>query len=67
MDILVGTASPTTHTTENNMLDETRREAEMSALRTVQAKLEKPESLEKLEQLHATACQRKVNDLNSNE
>jgi hypothetical protein len=37
-----------------------RREAETNALRIIQAKLEKPENLEKLDQLRTAAAQRKV-------
>lgn len=60
MDLLVGVSSPSIQSNESNMLDDMRREAETNALRIVQAKLEKPENLDKLEQLKTAAAQRKV-------
>jgi len=60
MDLLVGVTSPTTQNPESNLLDDMRREAETNALRIIQAKLEKPENLEKLDQLRTAAAQRKV-------
>ena len=60
MDFHGGITSPTVQqNAESGLLDEMRREAETSALRTIQAKLEKPESLEKLDQLRTAAGQRK--------
>ncbi|CAF0725642.1 unnamed protein product [Adineta steineri] len=59
MDLLVGVTSPTTQSAESNQLDDMRREAETNALRIIQAKLEKPENLEKLDQLRTAAAQRK--------
>ncbi|CAF4319073.1 unnamed protein product, partial [Adineta steineri] len=59
MDLLVGVTSPTTQNAESNQLDDMRREAETNALRIIQAKLEKPENLEKLDQLRTAAAQRK--------
>ena len=47
----MGITSPTVQNPESNLLDDMRREAESNALRIVQAKLEKPENLEKLDQL----------------
>lgn len=52
--------TPTTQNSEGNLLDDMRREAEGNALRIIQAKLEKPENLEKLDQLRTGAAQRKV-------
>ena len=66
MDLLVGVTSPTTQNVESNVLDDMRREAETNALRIIQAKLEKPENLEKLDQLRTAAAQRKVFNLNTN-
>ena len=60
MDSLMGITSPTVQNSESNLLDDMRREAETNALRIVQAKLEKPENLEKLDQLKTAAAQRKV-------
>ncbi|CAF3084108.1 unnamed protein product, partial [Rotaria sp. Silwood2] len=60
MDLFVGVASPSTQIPESNVLDDMRREAETNALRIIQAKLEKPENLEKLDQLRTAAAQRKV-------
>jgi hypothetical protein len=60
MDLLVGVTSPSTQNPESNLLDDMRREAETNALRIIQAKLEKPENLEKLDQLRTAAAQRKV-------
>lgn len=60
MDLLVGVTSPTAQSLDSNILDEIRRDAEANALRIIQAKLEKPENLEKLEQLRIAASQRKV-------
>lgn len=60
MDSLIGITSPTVQNAESNLLDDMRREAETNALRIVQAKLEKPENLEKLEQLKTAAALRKV-------
>ena len=59
MDLLVGVTSPSTQHGESNLLDDMRREAETNALRIIQAKLEKPENLEKLDQLRTAAAQRK--------
>ena len=60
MDLLVGVTSPSTQQHgESNLLDDMRREAETNALRIIQAKLEKPENLEKLDQLRTAAAQRK--------
>ncbi|CAF2861510.1 unnamed protein product [Rotaria sp. Silwood2] len=59
MDLFVGVASPSTQIPESNVLDDMRREAETNALRIIQAKLEKPENLEKLDQLRTAAAQRK--------
>jgi hypothetical protein len=61
MDLLVGVTSPSTQNSDSNLLDDMRREAETNALRIIQAKLEKPENLEKLDQLRTAAAQRKVN------
>lgn len=60
MELLVGVTSPSIQSNESNLLDDMRREAETNALRSIQAKLEKPESLEKLDQLRTAASQRKV-------
>ena len=60
MELLVGVTSPSVQSNESNLLDDMRREAETNALRSIQAKLEKPESLEKLDQLRTAASQRKV-------
>jgi hypothetical protein len=60
MDLLVGVTSPSTQNSDSNLLDDMRREAETNALRIIQAKLEKPENLEKLDQLRTAAAQRKV-------
>ncbi|CAF0791011.1 unnamed protein product [Adineta steineri] len=59
MDLIDGVISPTTQSAESNQLDDMRRKAEANALRIVQAKLEKPEDLEKLDQLRTAAAQRK--------
>ena len=56
----MGITSPTVQNPESNLLDDMRREAESNALRIVQAKLEKPENLEKLDQLKSAAALRKV-------
>lgn len=64
MELLAGVTSPSTQNSESNPLDEMRREAETNALRIIQAKLEKPENLEKLDQLRTAAAQRKVVILN---
>lgn len=60
MDLLVGVTSPSIQSNESNLLDDMRREAEANALRSIQAKLEKPDSLDKLDQLRTAASQRKV-------
>lgn len=60
MDLLVGVSSPSIQSNESNLLDDMRREAETNALRIIQAKLEKPENLDKLDQLRTAAAQRKV-------
>lgn len=60
MELFVGGPSPSTQVAESNVLDDIRREAETNALRIIQAKLEKPENLEKLDQLRTAAAQRKV-------
>ena len=60
MDPLIIITSPTVQNPESSPLDDMRREAETNALRIVQAKLEKPENLEKLDQLRTAAAQRKV-------
>ena len=60
MDPLIIITSPVVQNPESSPLDDMRREAETNALRIVQAKLEKPENLEKLDQLRTAAAQRKV-------
>ncbi|CAF4192160.1 unnamed protein product, partial [Adineta steineri] len=61
MDLLDDVIAPTTQNAESNQLDDMRRKAEANALRIFQAKLEKPEDLEKLDQLRTAAAQRKRN------
>jgi hypothetical protein len=63
MQALVGITSPSIQHSDGHLLDEMRREAESNALRIIQAKLEKPENLEKLDQLRTAAAQRKVAQL----
>ncbi len=60
MDLFVDATSSSTQNSESNLLDDMRREAEANALRIIQAKLEKPENLESLDQLRTAADQRKV-------
>ena len=63
MNLLAGVVSPSAQIPESNLLGDMRREAETNALRIIQAKLEKPENLEKLDQLRTAAAQRKVSTI----
>ena len=59
MDLVPDVTSISTQNLEGNFLDEMRRMGEANALRIVQAKLDKPGNLDKLEQLRAAATQQK--------
>ncbi|CAF0750607.1 unnamed protein product [Adineta ricciae] len=59
MESLAGVTAPRISNSGGKLLDETPNEAETDALRTIQAKLEKPEDLERLDQLQTAAFQRK--------
>ncbi|CAF0726882.1 unnamed protein product [Adineta ricciae] len=59
MESLAGVTAPSTSNSRAKLLDEMSHEAETNALRIIQAKLEKPEGLERLDQLRTAASQRK--------